>query len=164
SQGARNAFNPSGMTPLLRGLLMSDQGSAKSRGGNCDEAADVAAFLAWEKNPEAVGTIFMVYLDKPADHGFWVVNAESVPTWGSVYQMFNETRDVIVIDPWLKVACYARDYPLKAHKRFNKWQTVNKRIKWWGKDGDSDGWYAPLGDYERAFMYSKLHFAPINAK
>jgi hypothetical protein len=147
-------------TPYQRGRAMMTCGVLYKSTGNCHEQSDVAAYLAISDDPTNRATTWLVELQPPGDHVFCVVDADAEPKWKKVGDMKTaiESTFFIVIDPWMKIACLAPEYPDMAAAKMNKWLARGKRIFWQGNDGNSPGFYQPGGDYVARFLDSELAF------
>jgi hypothetical protein len=107
--------------------------------------------------------IWMVSLEKPADHVFCLIcpgqtkndefNYEELSSFTELATKYGSSFD---IDPWLNVACYAAEYLNKAGERLQRWAEVHKRIRWRRRGATGYGWFDPLGEYRTEFVKASM--------
>lgn len=148
-------------TPYAEGKRLWDLGQAgQFVSGNCEEMADVAAYLAISEFQVPADQVYIGMVTYPGDHVFCLAGADSEPDdWTCLNDMESKPGpQAYVIDPWLHVACHAKLYPEFAERMLRKWHREGKRVGWSGKDGQQDGWYAPSGTYAKSFPTAPLTF------
>jgi hypothetical protein len=111
--------------------------SAKAKGtqwyGNCGEQACVALWIAHNTNQVPDQSLFLA-------------------TWafgGFLHQALVlqcSKQSSAYCDPWMNIACEARDYPLQAGKKLDEWTGKGKRLMCSGF-----GWVEPSNDRVKGF-------------
>ncbi|CAO3427298.1 hypothetical protein [Azospirillum endophyticum] len=91
--------------------------------GNCTEMAALAAYCV--SLDEKTTPISIVATADVGDHVFTVVG--KISGWKLIGKPAG-AEDLIVIDPWANVCCFAHDYPAKLMTTATKWQQSGKRI------------------------------------
>jgi hypothetical protein len=127
--------------------------------GNCFEMAVMSAYFAMSKYNASADELRLGSVLPPGDHAFCLIGATKEVRDEEDLDSVNELTGTrlaevaYIVDPWLNTACKAKYYLMHARQRFQKWHKDCKRISWSGEDGRSPGWYSPLGDYDKVFMY-----------
>jgi hypothetical protein len=129
---------------------------------NCLELASIAAEWAHcQLGKPKPAPIAIAWFEPPGDHCFCVVAPPSSLNnlqGDCVTDLSTDflNHDAWVADPWLNILCHLSNYGSAAKAQLHRWQLNNKRIAW-ATGPRGPGWYMPLGDYEKAFLTTKLN-------
>ena len=124
------------------------------RAGNCWEMSVLSAYYILNDKHIDRDFICIASVFYPADHMFCVISEVRIKerqVYASISDFISDGSGLssIIVDPWLNVACLARNYLEEVEKKLDKWTMEGKRISW-AEGPQGPGWYAPNGGYKEA--------------
>jgi hypothetical protein len=122
----RDSWKAKGQAPDLKQLAKIIYNYGQEAAGNCEEYAIVAYdYLSVNLNGALLD---IVKLKDPGDHAFVVINQPKNDN-GSYPKCFSEwDENAYIVDPWVKIACPAREYPKEWETKMHKWEARGLKI------------------------------------
>jgi len=131
------------------------------RSGNCGEMAGLSAYYVLKTEFIRRNLIYIGTVNDPGDHVFCLVSEAPLSKNSRAFESVTAFTKAppapawMIIDPWLNVACSARNYLMDGGQKLDKWTAEGKRVAWHaGSMGAT--WYSPNGEYKTAFINAPL--------